>query len=103
MKFLFLSRVVLKISIMIRSKVITTILTMIVEEGVGVQSSGACAIGRMSFASSRSIGPIVLYRIAPSRLYLRACDKELQASQKYSNLSRKVKLNMITVFKVILV
>jgi len=97
-KFLFFGRVVLKISMMIRSRAITKILTMIVEEGIGVQSSGACLIGRMSFVLSRSIGPIVLNRIAPSRLYLRACDKELQVSKRYNNRGRKVKLNMITVF-----
>ena len=72
--------------------------TMMGEEGDGVQSSGACLIGRMSFVLSRSIGPIVLNRIAPSRLYLRACDKELQVSKRYNNRGRKVKLNMITVF-----
>jgi len=40
-KFLFLGRVILKISMMIRSRVITKVPTMMVEEGVGIQSSGA--------------------------------------------------------------
>ena len=96
--FLFLGRVVLKISIMIRSRAITMIPTMMGEDGVSVQSSGACLIGRMSFVLSRGVGLIVLKRIAPSRLYLRACDKELQFSKKYSNRGRKVKQNMIKVF-----
>jgi len=71
---------------------------MMGEKDDGVQSSGACLIGRMSFVLSRSIGPIVLYRIAPARLYLRACDKELQVSKKYNSRGRKVKQNMIKVF-----
>ena len=83
---------------MIRSKAITTILTMIVEEGVGVQSSGACLIGGMSVVLSCGGGFINLKCTASSRLYLIACEKELQISQKYSNRSRKVKQNMITVF-----
>jgi len=97
-KFLFLGRVVLKISMMIRSRAITMIPTMMVEDGVSVQLSGACLIGGMSFVLSRGGGFIVLKRIASSRLYLIACDKELQVSQKYSNRSRKVKQNMIKVF-----
>ena len=71
---------------------------MMVENGVGVQASGACRIGRMSFVLSRSIGPIVLNRIALSKLYLRACDKELQVSKKYNNRGRKVEQDMIKFF-----
>jgi len=97
-KFFFLGRVVLKISIMIRSRAIAMIPTMMGDEGVGVQSSGACLIGRMSVISSHRGGFINWRRTASSRLYLIACEKELHVSQKYSNRSRKVKQNMITVF-----
>jgi len=97
-KFLFLGREVLKISMIIRSRAITMILTMMVEDGVSVQSFGACLIGGMSVVSSHGGGFINLKRTASSRLYLIACEKELQVSQKYSNRSRKVKQNMITVF-----
>jgi len=71
---------------------------MMVENGVGVQSSGACLIGGMSVVSSYGGGFINFKRTASSRLYLIACAKELQVSQKYSNRSRKMKQNMITVF-----
>ena len=83
---------------MIRSRAITMIPAMMGEKDDGVQSSGACLIGRMSFVLSYGGGFINLKRTASSTLYLIACEKELQVSQKYSNRSGKVKQNMITVF-----